>query len=355
MIPPRWSLRLLQAQQVPDGYHFVATTDVPCHLFLRWTYWIPRTHKDPIVRRGVTFFEQVRFCLVSYHDNEQEEAGDTLAHTFEKQDWPLDKNRYFMFWATIGGEPSPSESPLFERTFTGVGEYVKTIGVFDSADVFLGNVKLKEGAGITLTEDDPNNAIEIASPGARPFLFGGHWQMASSSGHTPGIWDAGYDYVRQYVHAIGEDHQLFTLPQYGWGTWNDESLELKLFRTTPAGGVPHWAFGIVFQDPNILDNPTQDGIWFRGSYIYLYAENANGTTRTSTQIRDSDFGVPTWLRWTREADTIKFYYRNTLQATHTTNLPIHNKECIFTFQVRGRDVNPRVLGITRPRIYSYQP
>ena len=82
---------------------------------MRWTLEKPRTHKDPVLRRGVYFPERVRFCFVEYLDNEQQEAGDTLTHTFIKLDWPVCQTRYFYFWGTVAGEVSPSESPLFTK------------------------------------------------------------------------------------------------------------------------------------------------------------------------------------------------------------------------------------------------
>jgi len=117
MPPPRFSIRHLEQNLQPTGYIFIATTDVPCHLFMRWTLEKPRTHKDPVLRRGVYFPEAVRFCFVEYEDNEQEEAGDTLTHTFIKLDWPSCQTRYFYFWGTVAGEVSPSETPLFSKHF----------------------------------------------------------------------------------------------------------------------------------------------------------------------------------------------------------------------------------------------
>lgn len=350
MIPSRWSLRLLQAQQVPDGYHFVATTDVPCHLFLRWTYWVPRTHKDPIVRRGVTFFEQVRFCLVSYHDNEQEEAGDTLAHTFEKQDWPLDKNRYFMFWATIGGEPSPSESPLFERTFTGVGEYVKTIGVFDSADVFLGNVKLKQGTGITLTEDDPNNAIEIAAAVTPYEGFRNHWLKFDPDGIIAGSLAWSFDQVMFGPHNVGEKGALYTASMKTWGLSSPHSCQFKIARGITFAGAPYGWFCMVATDPDIHNNLYQQHIGFRaGTDDRIYCTNADGSNRTQTGTGIS-LEPPKWVKWVRSPDDIKFYVDGALVATHTTNLPAQTTSTFFTFEIVGHYAGPRPLYMTCPML-----
>ncbi|MBA7642499.1 hypothetical protein ES703_50194 [subsurface metagenome] len=86
---------------------------------MRWTLEAPRTHKDPVFKRGAPFAEKVRFCFVEYRDNEQEEAGDTLTHTFIKLNWPVCQTRYFYFWGTVAGAPSPSESAFFLKHFPG--------------------------------------------------------------------------------------------------------------------------------------------------------------------------------------------------------------------------------------------
>lgn len=117
MPPPRFSVRDLEQIQELTGYTFEVTTDVPCHLYMRWTVEKPRTHKDPVFKRGALFSEEVRFCFVEYEDNEQEEAGDTLIHTFIKHDWPICQTRHFYFWGMVAGESSPSESPLFQKHF----------------------------------------------------------------------------------------------------------------------------------------------------------------------------------------------------------------------------------------------
>ncbi|MBA7636417.1 hypothetical protein ES703_44035 [subsurface metagenome] len=117
MPPPRFSVRNIQQTIQLTGYIIVVTTDVPCHLFMRWTLENPRTHKDPEQKRGAYFSARVRFCFVEYEDNEQEEAGDSWTHTFVKLGWPECQTRYFYFWGTVAGEDSPSESPLFEKHF----------------------------------------------------------------------------------------------------------------------------------------------------------------------------------------------------------------------------------------------
>lgn len=55
------------------------------------------------------------FCFDVYTDNEQEEAGDTLTHTFIKEPWPYCQERWFYFHGEINGIPSPSTSCIFYK------------------------------------------------------------------------------------------------------------------------------------------------------------------------------------------------------------------------------------------------
>lgn len=108
------SIRDVRADQVGQGANITVTTDIQCHLYMRWTMQPPRTHKDPLYRRGAWFPEKVRFCFVEYEDNEQEEAGDTLIHTFIKTPWPYCQCRYFYFWGKVGETVCKSDTPCFQ-------------------------------------------------------------------------------------------------------------------------------------------------------------------------------------------------------------------------------------------------
>ena len=112
-----WACEDLIQTQLTDGYKFAVKTDVPCHLWLRWTTTPPRRHSKPIYKRGIYIRADIRFCFVTFTDNEQEEEGDTLIHTFEKHDWPICQTRYFYFHGTIEGIASPSVTPIFDKHF----------------------------------------------------------------------------------------------------------------------------------------------------------------------------------------------------------------------------------------------
>lgn len=114
-----WALLDLKVEALVDGYKFTAYTDVPCHLFCRMTKKPPVRRVVPSPRRGTYFQGEVRFCFVVYEDNEQDEPGDTLIHTWHKTGWPVCETRWFYFVGTQGGITSVSETAIFRYHFWG--------------------------------------------------------------------------------------------------------------------------------------------------------------------------------------------------------------------------------------------
>jgi len=98
-----------------DGYKIIIQTDVACHLWMRWTLVEPQEHPITVFRRGVAFRADKYFCFDVYEDNEQEEAGDTLLHTFIKSPWQHCETRYFYFHGSVAGVASKSTSPIFKK------------------------------------------------------------------------------------------------------------------------------------------------------------------------------------------------------------------------------------------------
>lgn len=97
-----------------EGFTIVVTTDIPVHLFMRWTNVEPRRHPLERFRRGIRLMDDTRYCFVSWEENEQVEPGDTLTHTFIKTNWEVCETRYFYFIGTKVTEESPSASPIFQ-------------------------------------------------------------------------------------------------------------------------------------------------------------------------------------------------------------------------------------------------
>ncbi len=71
------------------------------------------------MRRGVAFAEDVRFCFTVFEDNEQEEAGDTLEHTWWKPSWPVCTTKWLYVWGSRLGEACVSTTAPFKYHNTG--------------------------------------------------------------------------------------------------------------------------------------------------------------------------------------------------------------------------------------------
>ena len=92
----------------------IITTNVPCHLFLYWTDIEPLKHPLTKLRRGKLVPWDTRWCFVSYHENEQLEAGDTLFHTFLKPEWIPCKHIWYTLRGNINTKRCPSVGPIFK-------------------------------------------------------------------------------------------------------------------------------------------------------------------------------------------------------------------------------------------------
>ncbi|MBA7659314.1 hypothetical protein ES703_67291 [subsurface metagenome] len=108
-----WALWDITYEITATGVKIKVQTWEACHLWMRWTLTYPEEHSIPVLKRGLFLHGDKRFCFVAYHDNEQEEAGDTTTHTFTKEPWPSCQTRYFYFHGRMGGTASPSTSAIF--------------------------------------------------------------------------------------------------------------------------------------------------------------------------------------------------------------------------------------------------
>jgi hypothetical protein len=108
------SFRDVQFSNQVDAVAIAVYTDIPCHLYCRLTKEQPQIHTKSVSRRGTSFMSELRFCFVSYEDNEQAEPGDTVVHTWVKPDWGYCITKWVYFWGYVAGEVSQSTSPFFK-------------------------------------------------------------------------------------------------------------------------------------------------------------------------------------------------------------------------------------------------
>lgn len=110
-----WAPLKLELTYIEDGYELVVTTDIPVHLFMRWSTTEPLKHPMSELRRGLIKLTGTRYCFVAWKENEQIEPGDTYVHTFIKTNWPVCQTRWFYFIGTKQAEEQPSSSAIFYK------------------------------------------------------------------------------------------------------------------------------------------------------------------------------------------------------------------------------------------------
>lgn len=115
--PPiaNWCILSVEQTLTATGYKIAVTTNTPVHLYMFWTNTEPEKHKRTRVVRGLTVPDTIAYCFVTWHQNEQEEPGDTIIHTFIKEPWPGCETRWFTFRALVNNEWSPSVGPIFTK------------------------------------------------------------------------------------------------------------------------------------------------------------------------------------------------------------------------------------------------
>ncbi|MBA7532466.1 hypothetical protein ES705_24692 [subsurface metagenome] len=114
------SVRDIDFHPSETGVRIRVTTDVPSHLYIRLSKKKPLIHMKPSIRRGVAFAEDVRFCFTVFEDNEQMEWGDTLEHTWWKENWPVCTTKWLYVWGKRAGQVCISTTAPFEYHNDGI-------------------------------------------------------------------------------------------------------------------------------------------------------------------------------------------------------------------------------------------
>lgn len=179
MTDPRlahFAVQAIKYTLTATGFIVVCYTNNPCHLWLRWTSTPPRKHVIPTERRGAPVSSYIDQCFVTFHDVEQDEAADTLEHSFLVAPWPHCQIRYFYFLGTIDGHLSPSRSCIFtkHRNFTWLPQtdyfYPHADHGFDSCDGRVWRIlanqtwaEVHDGAGSGANTEQETGMIHISA------------------------------------------------------------------------------------------------------------------------------------------------------------------------------------------------
>lgn len=185
---------------VNDTLYVACTSDVACHMYLRWTSVPMGVHNRVTTLGGYSFMTDPKYCMVQYNEVEQNEAGDTLTHTFNFAGWAECEWRWWYIVGTLGGEPSPSATCIFQAHYMDQEEAESLLhtdlqakevaGVIDHADNSVTADKLEHdlnGVPIGLNADklDGLHAAELG--GSWPLLYASagqyyEWNLDSIDG-----------------------------------------------------------------------------------------------------------------------------------------------------------------------------
>ena len=138
----------------------VIHTDVPCHLWMRFTPEKVLKHPRTVLTRGLAMGYDLRTCVVAYGDIEQEEAGDTLEHTFILTELAWCHTYYFYFWGESAGEVMVYTSAIFNFFYPFGTPPFKTCEKQEESDVNVGFLQYWNAMSQTFT---PTHSF---SPGA---------------------------------------------------------------------------------------------------------------------------------------------------------------------------------------------
>ena len=245
------SVRDIQTEYIWDGFKITLITDVPSHLYMRWSINPPRIHDKPVYRRGIFMHGDRYFCFTVYQDNEQEEAGDTLSHTFIKHDWPHCSTRYFYFWGEVSGVACQSTTAIFKLHFEKEKappppEYMD---IFNSIEPQLFTVGI---SGAWRAQD--------ATPTVHPDATGVILHIIN---RDPG--EANYTGFRKTGSSLVYRGDMRASSQM-WGICGlNEAKKFDLF-ATKTGWQDFWVMGYTGREVHFLDNPVDihpsvAGVW----------------------------------------------------------------------------------------------
>lgn len=290
----KWTLINLGNTFLDDVLYVHAITDVPCHLELCITPQRPDEHKHRTQKRGMDWYVDIKYCFVEYQCYEQMEAGDTLHHNWEIAGWVVCRPEWYIMRGTMSGIASPSNTPIFtrERQEGELPVLVINLGRFGDAETLVGEVKLEEGEGITITRNPANNSLTLAVTAA-VLLTSWTGNLYDPSLESLDGWNLGFnqgsgavsltlDHMRLITGATNDSIAQAYVGHKGHG-WLHHSLPSRVrfvFRVTGlAADIDRWlTMGLPTGGNNAY------GFQSVGDVLYLYSRNGAGASVLGTGV-----------------------------------------------------------------------
>lgn len=117
-VADKWIITAMTEAWSPTGKQICLTTDVPCHLYLRFKDEPPEWHVRVTFRRGEPDTRDPGLAMKEYEQIEQDQAGDTYYHRFDLDPFPNKTRIHYYFIGTIAGGDVKSRSQFFRQDYT---------------------------------------------------------------------------------------------------------------------------------------------------------------------------------------------------------------------------------------------
>ncbi len=267
-----WYPLTIDQTTIPGGFTIVLTTDVPCHLWLFWTYEAPWVHAKSRIERGLAVPWDAYWCFVSWHIIDQDEPGDTTLHTFQWLGWVTCQTKYFRFHGDIAGKTSPSDSPIFHKHYVAPPELILYEHEDTSPDTYQGASYLQEAGWIwtpilshevrridvLLGMDNPSSFpvyVKTYLAGPDHFPLGAPLSEGSIPDGSvltwPPIWHE--IEVTPYDYEIGVEYcTIVTMPDAPWTNYCIIVLTEDYVLEVPYPNIVFWG---IWQGPNSFHGP----------------------------------------------------------------------------------------------------
>lgn len=114
---PHFYITKIEQLKIAGGWMIFVWTDIACDLRLYWSNTLHWKHPHPRAERGIIIWEDQYWCVGKQHFIEQNEPGETMAHSFTWTGWEVCWTRYFHFKMLYEGDWGISDTPVYSKHY----------------------------------------------------------------------------------------------------------------------------------------------------------------------------------------------------------------------------------------------
>lgn len=123
----RWLIQNYLQTWLNSTCQITFDTDVAVHAWLCHSTEPPNMHLLTKTVRGLRVMGSPYYCFLKQDCFEQDEAGDTLTHTFTWPGWYTCLWQWFFFKATVAGVWTPTQWGIFKKHYLAPESYILTL------------------------------------------------------------------------------------------------------------------------------------------------------------------------------------------------------------------------------------